>query len=272
MILLITLILTACTSVVDSTIPLSKTFKTNTEFIVLKTPNWKASDALYNQKLGSYAIQNSKTTGQKLNEELTGMRREGGFLNYLLFDDNLHHIVKEFNVEGTQRFSFNLLKDKVVKTTSKCEIFSQTSRTQTETGKVIRVGIRDNVNFDDREKTFLVCSINQGNEHWGLTLKSYKDEPLVVKLSSKNASYTIKDISLHYDILSNGEQKSVPPWMSLHSGLEFYKANHQVSALSFLKKSKIWIKNSLSTDEKALLLSVNYSLMMFNWLDGVWRK
>ena len=213
----------SCTSVVDTTIPLSKAFKEDTSLIVLKTPNWKLKDSVYDKQLGNYLISNSKTTRQRLNENLTGVKREGGFLNYLLFGDRLHYIVSEFDVEGKQRFSFELKRDGVIKATSKCEMFSKSLRTDSDSRGVIRFGRGNNVNesFTNREKSFLVCSINTSNQHWGLTLKSYRNEPLIVKLSSTNSSYTIKEVSQRHDVLSNGETRNSPPWISLHSGLKF---------------------------------------------------
>jgi len=169
--------------------------------------------------------------------------------------NKLYHIIKEFKQEGNQRFSFELKQGSELKATSKCEIFTKSLLEEEST---------------IREKTFLVCSITVANQHWGLTLKSYKNEPIVVKLNSTNSSYLVKEISKHQDILSNGERRDVLSSLSLHSGLGFYKNNQQVTALSFFKKPKIWIKEGLSTDEEVLLLSANYSLTMFNWLDGEW--
>jgi len=254
-ILIISSFFLACTSIVDTTILLSNSFKKESRVISLDSPTWRLKDSVYNKKLGNYFIANSKTTGEYLKEELTNSRIEGNFIHNFLFYGKLYHIIKEFKQEGNQRFSFELKQDRELKATSKCEIFT---KSLLEEGSTIR------------EKTFLVCSITVANQHWGLTLKSYKNEPIVVKLNSTNSSYLVKEISKHQDILSNGERRNVPSYLSLHSGLEFYKNNKQVTALSFFKKTKIWIRNGLSTDEEVLLLSANYSLIMFNWLDREW--
>jgi len=261
----------ACTSIVEVTIPLSKSFQKESRVISLTTPTWRLKDSIYNKRLGDYFISNSKTTGEYLKEELIGTKRVENFINYLLFDNDIYSIVSEFKQEGNQRFSFELKRGSELKATSKCEILTKSlftrKRAITESSDDTHGGSA----FTNREKTFLVCSISVGTQHWGLTLKSNRHEPVVVKLSSTNSSYMVKDVSGHQDVLSNGERRDVPSYLSPNSGLEFYKNNQQVAALSFLKNPKIWIKKGLSKEEEALLLSANYSLTMFNWIDGEWN-
>jgi hypothetical protein len=45
----------------------------------------------------------------------------------------------------------------------------------------------------------------------------------------------------------------------------------QNSALSFVGKTKIGLKNDITAQTKKLLASINYNLNMFNWLDSDWR-
>jgi len=270
-VLLIGSLFVACTSIVDMTIPLSKSFKNESRVISLTSPTLRLKDSVYNKRLDKYFIANSKTTGECLKDELIDRKRVGNFINYLLFNHDIYFIVSEFKREGNQRFSFELKQGSELKATSKCEILTKSTferkREITDSSDERYVGS----DLTNREKTFLVCSISVGTQHWGLTLKSNKHEPMVVKLNSTNSAYMVKDISGHQDVLSNGERRDVPSYLSPNAGLEFYKNNQQVAALSFLKNPKIWIREGLSTEEEVLLLSANYSLTMFNWLDGEWR-
>lgn len=260
----------ACTSIVDITIPLSKSFQKESRVISLTSPTWRLKDSVYNKRLGEYFIANSKTTGEHLKDELINTKRVENFINYLLFDNDIYSIVKEFKREGNQRFSFELKRGSELKATSKCEIFTKYSFTRKRSITQSSDESHSGSDLTTREKTFLVCSISVGTQHWGLTFKSNKHEPMVVKLNSTNSSYMVKNVSGHQDVLSNGERRDVPSYLSPNSGLEFYKNNQQVAALSFLKNPKIWIKKGLSKEEEILLLSANYSLTMFNWIDGEW--
>jgi len=261
----------ACTSIVDMTIPLSKSFQKESRVISLTSPTWRLKDSVYNKRLGEYFIANSKTTGERLKDELIDRKRVGNFINYLLFNHDIYSIVSEFKREGNQRFSFELKRGSALKATSKCEILTKSSFTRKRSITQSSDESHSGSDLTTREKTFLVCSISVGTQHWGLTLKSNKHEPMVVKLNSTNSAYMVKDVSGHQDVLSNGERRDVPSYLSPNSGLEFYKNNQQVAALSFLKNPKIWIKEGLSTEEEVLLLSANYSLTMFNWIDGEWK-
>ena len=57
----------------------------------------------------------------------------------------------------------------------------------------------------------------------------------------------------------------------LKSGLEIYKEQQQVAAISFVNPEKIWLQKDISSKEKELLLTASYSLTLLNWLDSNWR-
>ena len=273
-IILITSLLTACVSSVDQTIVLSENFKENSKLIVLKTPKWRIQDSVYNQKLSEYFVDNSKTSWIESDKTMVDKNIDTSYINYFLFDSDLSFITEEFEVEDTQKFSFELKKNKSVITTNKCEIFSQSSVKQTVTSEILNSKNTSNDNFSHRLKTFLVCVINHNNTRWELTLLSDAKKTIEAQLKSENLYYEIKGLSKVISLVNNVgivERKNSPPWLSLRSGLEFFQYKEQVAALSFVGQPKIWLKDNLSSDSTALLLSVNYSLTMFNWLDPSWR-
>lgn len=261
--------LIGCTSIVDMDIPLSKQFKQNSNLIVIERPTWRVPDSVYNRKLGNYNTINSKTTSKSYDKTLVGRETtNGSFLNYLLFDKPLYSVINHYNVEMNQRFSFNLVKDGIKKGTSKCEIFSQSLAQESHEFSGLGHTDRKNSNL---AKVYLLCTIENGTQSATLVLESYAYKPLVVRLSSNDLKYTTKEVLERYDILSNGEKRSSPPWLSISSGLKMYKGMQQVSAVSLLNKSKIRITQSLSVNEKELLLSANFCLTMFTWLEDSWR-
>lgn len=123
-------------------------------------------------------------------------------------------------------------------------------------------------------KTYLVCAITHNQKLWQLTLKSYQNQTTIVQVKSDDRSYQVEDISQNVSLVKKGdiiEQRHSAPWRSISSGLEFFDNKEQVGALSFVDKPKIWLKNDLPDRTKQLLVSINYSLTMFNWLDSDWR-
>lgn len=272
--ILILSVLTSCASTVDQTIPLSNEFEANSEIITLENPSWKIPDSIYNKNLGNYSADNSKTSWRSSDRMLVDRKKDTSFINYILFDDALSFITEEFEVDETQMFSFNLVKDDSLISTSKCEIFSQSLAEETVAKDHENTNRISNSSLSTRLKTYLVCSITHNKKLWELTLTSYSEKKVKVKLKSDNLSYEIKAVSKIISLVKDGsiiERRNSPPWLSLKSGLEFFQNTKQVAALSFVGKPKIWLKDDLSSESKELLLSVNYSLTMFNWLDSNWR-
>jgi len=183
-------------------------------------------------------------------------------------------ITEEFEVEETQIFSFNLAKDDLLISTSKCEIFSHSLAKDTVAADIEYSNKSSNSHHSNRVKTYLVCAIKHNNKLWELTLISNSEKNIKVQLKSESLFYDIKGVSKIINLVKDNnviEKRNSPPWRSLKSGLEFFQYKEQVAALSFVGKPKIWLRDDLSTESKELLLSVNYSLTMFNWLDSSWR-
>lgn len=258
----------------DQTIPLSKEFESSSSVITLENPSWRVPDSIYNINLGIYATENSKTSWRNSDSTLVGRKKDTNFINYILFDDALSFITEEFKVEDSQIFSFNLVQDNSLISTSRCEIFSQSSAEETMAGDILYSKKSSNSSHSIRLKTFLVCAITHNNKLWEFTLTSYKEKKIKAQLRTSNLSYEIKEVSKVISLMTDGnivKRRNSPPWLSLNSGLEFFKNKKQVAALSFVGKPKIWLKENLGTESNELLLTISYGLTMFNWLDSEWR-
>lgn len=267
-------VLTSCATTVDQTIPLSNEFEVSSKVITLENPSWRIPDSIYNINLDTYHTESSKTSWRSADRTLVNRKKDISFINYILFDDALSFITEEFEVEETQIFSFNLAKDDLLISTSKCEIFSHSLAKDTVAADIEYSNKSSNSHHSNRVKTYLVCAIKHNNKLWELTLISNSEKNIKVQLKSESLFYDIKGVSKIINLVKDNnviEKRNSPPWRSLKSGLEFFQYKEQVAALSFVGKPKIWLRDDLSTESKELLLSVNYSLTMFNWLDSSWR-
>lgn len=267
-------VLTSCATTVDQTIPLSNEFEVSSKIITLENPSWRIPDSIYNINLDTYHTESSKTSWRSADRTLVNRKKDISFINYILFDDALSFITEEFEVEETQIFSFNLAKDDLLISTSKCEIFSHSLAKDTVAADIEYSNKSSNSHHSNRVKTYLVCAIKHNNKLWELTLISNSEKNIKVQLKSESLFYDIKGVSKIINLVKDNnviEKRNSPPWRSLKSGLEFFQYKEQVAALSFVGKPKIWLRDDLSTESKELLLSVNYSLTMFNWLDSSWR-
>lgn len=273
-IIVILSVLTSCASTIDQTIPLSNEFEVSSKVITLENPNWKIPDTIYNKNLEQYATENSKTSWRNSDKTLVDRKKDSSFINYILFEDALSFITEEFEVDDTQIFSFDLVKEDSLISTSKCEIFSQSLAKESIAKDIENSKRSSNSSHSTRLKTYLVCAITHNNKLWELTLTSYSKNKFKVQLKSNDLFYEVKGVSKVISLVKDGnivERRNSPPWLSLKSGLEYYQNTKQVAALSFVGKPKIWLREGLSSESKELLLSVNYSLIMFNWLDSHWR-
>lgn len=272
--ILLVSVLTSCATTIDQTIPLSNEFEASSKVITLENPSWRIPDSIYNINLDTYHTESSKTSWRSADRTLVNRKKDISFINYILFDDALSFITEEFEVEETQIFSFNLAKDDLLISTSKCEIFSHSLAKDTVAADIEYSNKSSNSHHNNRVKTYLVCAIKHNNKLWELTLISNSEKNIKVQLKSESLFYDIKGVSKVINLVKDNnviEKRNSPPWRSLKSGLEFFQYKEQVAALSFVGKPKIWLRDDLSTESKELLLSVNYSLTMFNWLDSSWR-
>ncbi len=272
--IIILLFLSSCTSIIDSTIPLSSEFEKNSEVIILKTPSWRIKDSVFNKRLGEYSVVNTETSSTTIKTRLLDRKEESNFINYLLFGDSLSFINDTFEVNNSSKFSFDFKKNDLLISTSKCEIFSQNLNEKKITKGSDNDNIISNSGHDTRLKTYLICAILHNEILWKLILTSHKENRVNVQLESQNLLYEVTEVSKFISLVegNNGiEGRNIPSVLSSKAGLDFLYNKKQVAALSFVGNPKIWLRNDLPVNSKELLLTVNYSLTMFNWLDSDWR-
>jgi len=273
--LLITPLLTACITTSDRSIPLSNSFIQEAELIKISAPSWRIPDSVFNLKISDYLIQNSDITWRSHEQKLIDRNKEYSFINYLLFDDDLSFITEKYEVNGTQRFSFDLTKEGAIKNTAKCELFALFLETNKTSDRWTDTKATRSSAFEDRLKTQLICSINNQEKQWQLTLHANKEEKLIVKLKNEQQHFVITEISESIDIAGkapNIQIRNIPTWLSKKSGLSLSYNHKQIAAHSFVGESKFWLNKDISPDMRELLLTVNYSLTLFNWLDSDWRN
>ena len=269
-------LLTACaSSAIDETIPLSESFEQNSEFITFNKTAWKVGGKAFNQKLRNYSVENADVRWKKSKQRFSESEREkSGFINYVFFDDDYAIIKEKFDVDKSQQYSFDLKQNEDFIANSKCEIFSHSLNEKILSQSDSGGEYREDGEVSSRLETYVFCVIEHKGGQWKLSLFDGKDEPLDVQLESEDKFYEILGVSEQL-LLKQGnkgiEKVKMPKWLAQNSGLEFYKEQNKIAALSFVGKPKMWLQEDLSDDEKELLLTVNYSLSMFNWLDEEWK-
>ncbi|TMP35053.1 hypothetical protein [Pseudoalteromonas rubra] len=208
---------------------------------------------------------------EKINEEF----EHSGLMGFVLFGDALSYVKEEFLVTAARDFSFELMAQGGLKGQSKCAIFALSNKTET-TRHEVHNGIRSSLNdFGRREKTELLCTIQQGGTLWQLRLSAAEDEAVQVELTSQGKRYTVQLLNRAYSILpgqAGPEHRELPSWASMNAGLLFSNADKQaLAAYSFVGDQKLWLSQIMSDTQRELLLSVAYSLAMFHWYGGDWQ-
>lgn len=269
--------LSGCVSTVDYTIPLSQSFESNSKLITVNLPKLSVSDSAFDIEIENYAIKNTYTSWKKFEDrKLTNIEHETNYLNYILFDDELSFIKKEFELESKQSFNFELTQNNNITATSHCEIYAQSLSNEHKSYNLNASGVRESSeSIASRNKTFLVCSIKHLGQIWKLTLLSENGNGIKAQFASDALKYDIKSINDSISLIKTGdkiEKHQSAPWLSNKSGLSFSFDNTQASAISFVGKPRFWLSNTLTTEQKQLLIAVNYSLTLFNRIDGDWRE
>jgi hypothetical protein len=290
-ILLVIPFLTACASTIDRRVSLSDEFELQSEVYAIDSPTWMIPDSVYNKKIGSYSVIDADTSSRSSKDKLLSSNVKENLINFFVFGDkDLYNKVEKFEVVSTKNFSFIIKNDKADLSRSQCKITSIsiderkealiTARNENE-NEIPRFSSSDSVNNRAaRTSTALSCEIKQGDEVYNLNLFSNKNRKTNVTLSSDIEEIIVEDIDLYIvleintdynDENTDSDDLYYPRRYAINSGLGLYMNAEQVSALSFVGKPRIWLKDNLPEDKKQLFLSVAYSLLMFNWLDSAWR-
>lgn len=283
--------LTACATTKDARALLADEFEIQSEVYEIDTPTWRIPDSVYNKKIGNYSIIDADTSSRSLKDRFISSHVQENIINFFVFGDKtLYNKIKEFEVISTRNYSFAIKNSKLGLSKSECVITSISIDERREA--LVTNGSKDKSNFPDfsshdsatnrysRGSTALSCEINQDDEVYHLNLFSNENRKTDVAISSDTEEIIIENID-HYIILemntdyndknTGTDEIYYPRRYAINSGLELYMNAEQVSALSFVGKPRIWLKGNLKDEKKQLFLTVNYSLLMFNWLDSAWR-
>jgi hypothetical protein len=275
-------LLSACASTMDSKVSLSGEFESASDVYVIEKPLGRVFDSVYNKKIGSYSVLNADTSFRKLKDKLVSSEDKENLIGYfLLGSKHLYVEVEEFNVTSTIDFSFDIENDKSEMHRARCRIISLSMDERREAIITTEEDKRDFPNFPSdksvndrsaRSSTHLSCSITYGDESLDLNLFSNKSRKTNITLTGGDDEVIVKSIPIYTVIDENYNQYDYEDqYYAINSGLEFHINNEQLSALSFVGKPRVWLKNDMSEDKKQLLLTISYSLFMFDWLDYSWR-
>jgi len=274
--------LTACATTIDSKVSLSDEFESTSDVYVIEEPLGRVFDSVYNKKIGSYSVLNADTSFRKLKDKLVSSEGKENLIGYfMLGSKDLYVEVEKFDVTSTINFSFDIENDKSKTYGARCRIISLS---MDERREAIITTEEDKDSFPNfpsdksendrsaRSSTHLSCSITYGDESLNLNLFSNKSRKTNITLTGGDDGIVVKNIPIYTVIDENSNQYDYEDqYYAINSGLEFYINNQQVSALSFVGKPRVWLKNDMPEDKKQLLLTIGYSLFMFDWLDYSWR-
>lgn len=273
--------LTACASTMDMKIPLSEEFENASDVFIVETPTWRVPDTVYDKNIAGYSIVNAKTSFDSSKEQLISKEEKENIISFFVFTDKDYYLnIEVYEVVSTRKFSFNLTHNTSILSSAHCSVTSL-SIDEREEKEDIKFSSKMSVyNRGDRLSTYLSCNIKDKDSSWDFSLASNENRSVSLKFVSDDESMNVKGISdvvlFIEDEKGNiknvtNEERYYPSHLALNSGLEFYSLTEQVSAISFVGKPRIWLKKDLLEDQKQLLLTVSYSLLMFDWLDSAWR-
>jgi hypothetical protein len=282
-------LLGACQTVQNQSIPLHKNFLENAELLEVKRPTWRLNDAVYRQHLPGYEIHSTETTWAKGDRTELWFSQSGGLLDgieikdkflRLLFLDLLdmrkqtrHHYL--YNSE--QDFGFAVNTEKEAEIHVRCRRVALTDHL--DIVRFSRNQRSSKTEYRQRLNSYLACELQQNALQWRLTVNTGSTEdaaPPHIELQEQN-SQTPSD--MHFELvkessfLVNGEWRTMTFGPQQFTGLQMYQKNQTLAATSFDGATpKIWLNKNLPATQKSLLLAINYSLMMYDWLDNGWRK
>jgi len=283
--------LTACATTIDRRILLPDEFELHSVAYDIEAPTWMIPDSVYNKKIGDYSVIDADTSFRRSKDKLISSDVKENLISFFVFGDkDLYNKVEEFEVVSTKDFSFIIKNDRSNLSRSQCKITSISIDERTEA--LITTKDNDERDFPNfsandsannrfaRTSTALSCEIKQDEKVYNLNLFSNENRKVNVALSSDIEEIIIENIDQYIVLEINADYNDkntdsddlyYPRRYAINSGLGLYMNAEQVSALSFVGKPRVWFKDNLPEDKKQLFLTVNYSLLMFNWLDSAWR-
>lgn len=271
----ITSLLVSCVSIIDTRVILPFEFENSADLIQFERPTWLFKDSFYEQPLADYAITNVKITSTSEKSEL--IREKKLSVVSFLLDSNIigfHFLTNQnYEVNGNSGFSFNLSHDAALKVKSSCDINYLDSKSYQENHRLFgKTTERESIMRID---TSLVCSFSQDQKSWGLIVNADREHNMSLQLTDGTKQFELTTIMQSYSLYEKDKKlmsRTRDSRDSHNAGISISFNEQQISALSLVGQPKIWIKNDLDVTQRELLLAVNYSLAMFDWLNTDWRK
>lgn len=283
----IAVLLSACQTVQEQSIPLGREFIQSANQFSVKRPTWRLSDSVYQQTLQSpresYEISGTKTGWGKSEQSnlwfsesgisLQGLEISDKFLRFLFLDLLRQKSLRRYLLKNENNFAFivNASRNDMVQV--RCRMLSMNDQLET-TYKMD--GNKTQRNTDaTRLTSYLGCDLQKAEKHWYLTVDTLRNQSPIMKLLvdgqrlDKSLQFTMLKSSSY---LLNGEWRTLPNNFQHFSGLTIERDSQTVGALSFDgQQPKVWIGEPLAAEEKALMVAMSYSLMMYDWIDSNWR-
>ncbi|MFZ6816842.1 hypothetical protein [Undibacterium sp. Ji22W] len=278
-----------CQSVQNQSIPLHKDFLNTAERLEIKRPNWRLSDSVYQQHLQGYEIHSTETAWAKTDKTELWFSESGGlldgfeikdkFLRLLFLDllDMRRQTRHRYLFHSEQDFGFVINSDKQAEMRVRCRRVALADHLD-----VVRFSGNQRsstTEFRQRLNSYLACELQQNNRQWRLTVNTASNADGAtpqIQLQEQDLQ-TSNDIRFELvkesSYLVNGEWRTMTFGPQQFSGLQVQQRNQTIAATSFDGATpKIWLNGDLPATQKTLMLGINYSLMMYDWLDSGWRK
>tara|TARA_R110002096_G_scaffold127670_3_gene275631 strand:+ start:241 stop:1062 length:822 start_codon:yes stop_codon:yes gene_type:complete len=256
------LLLTACVSVSEPSVVAPADFVENALLYTFKEPTWRLTDDVYEQALGKYHIVNANVSGQST--ESSVKEREiylNYFLNWAFLGESLQKDVERWDTMTQQHYSFQLDGQYDGQYSPSCEVLI---------GGATEHEKKSNVEMNITYQSKLLCKIVNNDKTWNLLIEKLADRSRTAKLWQADNTYNIEFSKQELNVFDNDVnlQHKKPLWLLNErvSGVFIYESNKLIAINSLVGKPKIWLLNRLNEQERALLLSINYAISMYDWL------
>lgn len=272
--------LMACQSVQDQTIPLSTEFAQNSSFYEVNKPSWRIKSSAYRQQFGPFTVTGADVSWKTSTKSNLWFYNSGllddqeladNWLKFMLSDilNRRGRAVDYYKVLQHQDFAFAVAHPNLPPVQAMCRLMALD-----ETVEITRLNHSSTSQHEQRGRkhSYLGCLFAQGEESWQFVADSRKGESHYFQLTAADLKLDVRPVNDKL-LLVNQQYMPMPEWIKQMAGVALYQQNRQISALSFDgNKPKIWLHSHLTPTEQAQLLALNYSLLMYDWLDEDWRS
>jgi hypothetical protein len=286
----VALLISACQTVQDQSIPLNEEFKQSADQFTVKRPTWRLSDTVYQQRLqgqkDNYEISGTETGWGKSERSQLWFSESGGYIDGLGIGDKFLRVLfldlfdmrkkssRSYLLKSEKDFAFTVNANQSDMVKVRCRLLSMSGHQ--EVSYQLSGNRSNSTEKTTRFNNFLGCDLQRGNNNWFLTVDTVHNEtPLVslrggaLKIENPLQFTPIKESSY----LVNGEWRTVTMNIQKFSGLQFELDKQIIGAISFDGQNpKIWMDEQTPSEQKSLMVAMSYSLLMYDWLDNGWRS